>query len=137
LSGSSKTITVFAQGNAGIAGIQVVEVLPPVTSDPANWLNSRIVSGPSRIAVFDRSKSAVASVDQNFTLGSLRFSNANHSIVSGAGNLALLQSAAIPEIFVDVGRTATIGATMASNHWRDLLSLDLARPQSMDGGHRR
>jgi alpha-glucosidase len=45
LSGPSQNITVFAQGNAGIAGFQVVEVLPTPTNDYMSWMSSTGITG--------------------------------------------------------------------------------------------
>lgn len=45
LRGTEQQITVFAQGNAGIAGFQVVEVLPDVTVDYDDWRSQMQVVG--------------------------------------------------------------------------------------------
>ncbi len=130
LTGTSQSLSVFAAGNAGIAGIQVVEVqLPPTPqnngtwtggtgnwSDPANWLNATVAQGADRTATFNRTSPATATLDNFFSIGSLQFSGANHTIGAGTGSLFLQSSLATPQISVESGRTATISSSLRGSN---------------------
>lgn len=130
LTGTSQSLSVFAEGNGGIAGIQVVEVESPPSpqndgtwtgaagdwSDPANWLDATVAQGPDRTATFNGSSPASATIDNVFSIGSLQFSGADHTIDGGAGSLFLQGSLAIPQISVESGRIATIASTLLGNN---------------------
>jgi autotransporter-associated beta strand protein len=121
LSGSSQILTVFAAGNGGIAGIQVVEVTSPENngiwtggagnwSETANWSGGTVAQGADRSATFNGASPATATIDSDFPIGSLLFSGADHTIAAGAGTLYL--QGAQPSISVGTGRTATIASSL-------------------------
>ena len=127
LSGASQTLTVFAAGNGGIAGIQVVEVTSPETngiwtggasnsnwSETANWSGGTVAQGADRSATFNGTSPATATIDSDFPIGSLLFSGADHTIAAGAGTLYL--QGAHPPISVETGRTATIASSLLGSN---------------------
>ncbi len=125
LSGSSQTLTVFAAGNGGIAGIQVVEVTSPENdgiwtggagnwSETAKWSGGTVAQGAGRSATFNGTSPATATIDSDFPIGSLFFSGADHTIAAGAGTLYLQGSA--PSVSVESGRTATIASTLLGSN---------------------
>jgi len=130
LTGTSQSLSVFAEGNGGIAGIQVVEVeLPPTPqndgtwtggagdwSDSANWLNATVAQGADRTATFNGTSPATGTMDNVFLIGSLQFSGADHTIAAGTGSLFLQGSLATPQISVQSGRIATIASSLLGSN---------------------
>ena len=130
LTGTSQSLSVFAEGNGGIAGIQVVEVeLPPTPqnhgtwtggagdwSDSANWLNATVAQGADRTATFNGTNPATATINNIFSIGSLQFSGADHTIAAGTGSLLLQGSLATPQISVASGRIATIASSLLGSN---------------------
>jgi autotransporter-associated beta strand protein len=130
LTGTSQSLSVFAEGNGGIAGIQVVEVeLPPTPqnhgtwtggagdwSDGANWLNATVAQGADRTATFNGASPATATMNDIFSIGSLQFTGADHTIAAGTGSLLLQGLLATPQISVQAGRIATISSTLLGSN---------------------
>jgi len=116
----------FASLNANLAVdnlvITTVPAAPPTQNDgtwiagagdwsnTANWLSATIAQGADQTATFNGASTATATMDSVFSIGTLLFSGADHTIASGAGSL-VLQGAA-PSISVEVGRVATITASL-------------------------
>lgn len=124
--GSADGYLTFASLNANLAVdnlvITTVPAAPPTQndgtwiagagnwSDTANWLSATIAQGADQTATFNGASPATATMDSVFSIGSLLFSGADHTIASGAGSL-VLQGAA-PSISVEAGRVATIAASL-------------------------
>ncbi len=124
--GSADGYLTFASHNANLAVdnlvITTVPGAPPAQndgtwiagagnwSDTANWLSATIAQGADQTATFNGASPATATMDSVFSIGTLLFSGADHTIAAGAGSL-VLQGAA-PSISVGSGRVATIASSL-------------------------
>ena len=80
---------------------------------PDSWGSNTIASGSNQTATFAGATGTTVSLAGDITIGNLSFSGANYTITTTANKLLTLD-AATPTIFVDTGRTATIGTRLTS-----------------------
>ena len=81
-------------------------------TDSADWAGTTVAKGINQTATFNGGTAVDVAMDANFSVGSLSFSGANHTISSGSGMLALNVTTGSPTITVETGRAAAIGATL-------------------------
>ncbi|MCB1130831.1 MAG: DNRLRE domain-containing protein, partial [Verrucomicrobiae bacterium] len=79
---------------------------------PDGWGSNTVASGYNQTATFDGATGTTVTLAGDIFIGALNFSGADYTLAGGSSLLTL--DADSPTIFVDAGRTATIGTRLAS-----------------------